>query len=44
MRETKAKKAKDGVTAIMGTNADGTDKVPFLVIGKAENTRSFRLG
>ena len=44
VRGTKAIKAKDRVTAFCCTNADGTDKVEFSIIGKSKNPRCFRSG
>ena len=36
--------AKDRIAAFVGTNADGTCKLPMAIIGKAKNPRCFRLG
>ena len=36
-------KAKDRITAYVGTNADGTSKLPMAIIGKPMNPRGFRL-
>ena len=44
VRGTKAMKAKDRITAYVGTNADGTCKLLMAIIGKPMYPRCFRLG
>ncbi len=44
LRGTKKMKAKDRVTAYIGTNADGSAKVPISIIGVSRNPRAFKGG
>lgn len=44
LRGTKAMGAKDRITAYVCTNADGSQKLPMAIIGKAAKPRCFRLG
>lgn len=39
---TGGKHSKERVTVMVGANADGTEKLPLLVIGKAKNPRCFK--
>lgn len=41
---TKCMKSNDRLTAFVCTNADGSDRVEFPLIGKFKNPRCFRLG
>lgn len=34
--------SKDRVTVMVGANADGSERLPLLVIGKSKNTRCFK--
>lgn len=36
------KKSKDRITILFGCNADGSEKLPLLFIGKSERSRCFR--
>jgi hypothetical protein len=36
------KNSKERITVLLACNADGTDKLPLLVIGKSENPRCFK--
>ncbi|NXJ29882.1 TIGD4 protein, partial [Dicrurus megarhynchus] len=36
------KQSKERITVVVGTNMDGSEKVPLLVIGKDKNPRSFK--
>ena len=44
LRGTKGMSAKDSITAYVCTSADGSQKPPLAIIGKAENPRCFRRG
>ena len=43
VRGTKGMASKDRITAYLCTNASGTQKVPFSIIGKSKNPRCFKL-
>ena len=36
------KRAKEGITVLVGGNAYGSEKLPLLVIGKSKNPRCFK--
>jgi hypothetical protein len=36
------KKSKERLSVLLGANADGSDKLPVLVIGKSKNPRCFK--
>ena len=36
------KQSKDRITVLVGSNSDGSEKLPLLIIGKSKNPRCFK--